>query len=272
MGRVFLRQTGDPSDVIGVSDEQPVEDVLDVAREDALVSHMEKCGKEKRSDNPSDDWISQVCEQCHKLFYVSRKESNHDPVCPYCWYSAVHEEEEEAGFVPSECEEQTLSNLEVKAAQSSTRMRVRMERSGKWENTAKEQISLEPGSEEYREYLDDLEAQDPLQPDDPFHQTLEERNENLVTKLYEKPKDNPEAEEDEHGLLKKQPILNEAMKRAIHADAVRTAIAEAAKTQTMTDDQLARAITTDNPVLYDPSVKVDEYDDVLADYVLESAK
>ena len=45
-----------------------------------------------------------------------------------------------------------------------------------WDNDAKEQISLEQGSAEYREYEDDLREVNPFQPDDEFHAKLEARN------------------------------------------------------------------------------------------------
>ena len=57
-------------------------------------------------------------------------------------------------------------------------------------------------------------------------------------------------------------------KRELHGKAVRRAIEAAALTETLTDDQLARMITDDNVVLYNESVKPDEYVEALKNYVV----
>lgn len=55
-----------------------------------------------------------------------------------------------------------------------------------WENTAKEQPYLMPGTAEYEEYKDDLQEHDPFRPDDAWHSKQEEicenHSENLVKK------------------------------------------------------------------------------------------
>lgn len=45
-----------------------------------------------------------------------------------------------------------------------------------WHNDAKEQLSLEQGSEEYAEYEEDLQEVNPFRPDDAFHAELEAKN------------------------------------------------------------------------------------------------
>lgn len=53
-------------------------------------------------------------------------------------------------------------------------------RQDNWQNTAKEQPYLMPGTETYEEYESDLQLHDPFRPDDVVHDKLEQHNEDIV--------------------------------------------------------------------------------------------
>lgn len=220
------------------------------------------------------DVIEYECDICHKVSY--HKVIERDWCCPYCGYHhdpTVYEE-------VSAIQKNSLS-VDVLARLEEISRRPEPHRQGivieplkvdVWVDGRKEQISLEPGSAEYLEYVEDLAAQDPFRPDDKRHVQLEQHNENLVTKKYDSPDENPEADEGVSAaeVHKRQKIYEQQLKRAEHTKAVRAAIAAAAATPGLSDDKLARMITTDNPALYDPSVNPDDYDEAVVDYVMES--
>lgn len=211
-----------------------------------------------------------TCDFCMKSFF--RKEDSIVWTCPHCGHKYEVEDLEEVN---------TLQDNPYKnVVQSDQRVKDRQRRfqnvfqhhSETWQDGRKEQLSLEMGSDEYGEYIDDLARNNPENPDDTFHDKLEQYNEDLVTKQYDTPQENPETAkmqsksgEDSVSMQKRE----EMQKRDLHAVAVREAIAAASLTESLTDDQLARAITTDNEILYNKSVKPDEYVEALKDYVVE---
>lgn len=98
-----------------------------------------------------------------------------------------------------------------------------------WQNTAKEQPYLMPGTAEYEERIEDLKMHDPFRPDDEFHQELEERNEDLPQDiaLRQPKKDNVMAERK----------LRERVKDSMYDSIAEKLQNEAAKTETMVDDE-----------------------------------
>ena len=210
-----------------------------------------------------------TCNFCMKSFF--RKEDSIVWTCPYCGHKYEVEDLEEVNTL----QDNPYKNI----AQSDQRAKNRQRRfqnvfqrhTETWQDGRKEQLSLEMGSDEYGEYVDDLARNNSENPDDTFHDKLEQHNEDLVTKQYDTPQENPEtaksqgkAGEDSVSVQKRE----EMQKRDLHAVAVREAIAAASLTESLTDDQLARAITTDNEILYNKSVKPDEYVEALKDYVV----
>lgn len=227
----------------------------DVPNEDEAVSHDIEC----------------MCDVCRKSFF--RKPDEISWNCPYCGQKfAVDDLEEVDTMSENPYKDVVVSDEQSVLRQDRFRAVFEERRSGKWEDGRKEQISLELGSDEYNEYVDDLQENHPDQPDDAFHAALEKRNEDMVTKNFDTDADNLEAQKvsSKNGETTVDIQKREEMqKRDRHAIAVREAIAAAALTDTLTDDQLARAITSDNMILYDKGVKPDEYIEALKEYVLD---
>ena len=220
-------------------------------------------------DNKSHD-LECTCDVCMKSFFRNPDEIN--IVCPYCGHKFQIEDLEEIDMMQDNPYKETVFSNERSVERQKRFQNLFQHRPETWEDGRKEQISLELGSDEYGEYVDDLSRNNPKNPDDTFHQNLERHNENLVTKQYDVPQENPEAAksyeksgETSISIQKRE----EMQKRSLHAAAVREAIAAAALTPSLTDDQLAHAITTDNEVLYNSGIKPDEYVEALKDYVVE---
>ena len=212
--------------------------------------------------------IECTCDVCMKSFF--RKSDSKSWDCPYCGHKYELEDLEEINTL----QENPYKDIQVSDTRAQERRQrfqnLFQHRSDTWEDGRKEQISLELGSDEYEEYLDDLQSNNPENSNDSFHDRLEQHNEDLVTKNYDG-LDNPESAKLEDSSLDdaaKMQRREEMQKRDIHAIAVRETIAAAALTETLSDDQLARAITTDNEVLYDRNVKPDEYINALKEYVV----
>lgn len=260
------------SDVDNVS---AVDDVVDesVKEERVLLEKLDKQIVKQRERQHSDDTlVEQVCLDCHRVFF--RDAAMTKGCCPYCGVMyEVPDESLESEHLP---EDDLACRLEEKGRNEMRRRQVFLFDDDKknWTDDRKEQISLIPGSPEYEEYIEDLQERNPFRPDDTMHEELESHNEDLVTKLYDKASENTEVDDefDPGAIVEQQRVHEESIKRSIHTYAVRAAIAAAATTETLTDDQLARAITTDNPVLYDRSVKPEEYDEALTEYVMESTR
>lgn len=217
--------------------------------------------------------VEVTCDICHKSFWY--KAADKDVICPYCGsYQHIEELEEihvtrhdDATFIRQE-----MLNAKAKEQKLRRQQMIMTNIDDKWQDTRKEQISLELGSSEYQEYVEDLKEHNPFKPEDEMHQALEEHNEDLVTKLYDK-RDNPEVKESDLRVSDSAAKIlarEEQQKRSMHAQAVKAALASAVYTETMSDDALATAITTDNPVLYDSSIKPDDYVQAIEDYVMES--
>lgn len=259
MSRILVKKSVNQMDVIDDVDETYV----DVNESSGMKSDYIECvdKKQNMSKHMVSSKLSHICEQCHRLFYFSEDDTFEEYICPYCGYSSTLKDDNYSD-IKSMLNDSVMLKLEEKINKSSSQ-------DG---NGEKEQLSLDPTSDEYKHYIETIKENSPLKPDDEFHQMMEQYNEDLVTQSYENTSELNDESSDENDFSKKQPLLNETMKRAIHTDAVRTVIREAGKTETLEDDILARVITTENPVLYDRTVSVDDYDDALADYVLEITK
>lgn len=217
------------------------------------------------ADKDSHD-VECTCDICMKTFI--HKSTDKEWSCPFCGHKMEVEDLEEVNELQ---ENPYKDQMDEKRTRESTKRfsRIFHRSSETWQDGNKEQISLEQGSEEYGEYVDDLQANNPEKDDDTFHDALEEHNENLVTKAYDDTSENPEVKEQRKGESAADVKKREEMqKRELHGKAVRRAIEAAALTETLTDDQLARMITDDNVVLYNESVKPDEYVEALKNYVV----
>lgn len=78
-----------------------------------------------------------------------------------------------------------------------------------WSNDDKNEIHLGMGSDEYEEYLDDLQEHNPLKPNDKMHNDLVERNQNLALELNEKANQNqnPLGDRKHNESIKRSEIL-----------------------------------------------------------------
>ena len=246
------------------------------AHRDVFMQCMERKKQQKQmaddDDVKSEQDVEYICDICHYSFMRKPEELEGD--CPHCGAHYVVEDMEELSVIrqDSEClSRQALFEKKAKE-QRERRLAILSQVRDNWEDNRKEQISLELGSAEYLEYVDDLKDHNPCKPDDEFHQQLEEHNEDLVTKSYDID-DNPEIDDDDNLSQKdtaaKIIAREEQQKRDIHPDAIKVACASAALTETLADDILAHSITDDNPILYNSSVKPEDYIDALNDYIMD---
>lgn len=124
-----------------------------------------------------------------------------------------------------------------------------------WENTAKEQPYLMPGTVEYQEYQEDLQAHDPFRPDDEWHDKQEEKNEEHPRVMAQK-QVNPSTPG-----ASKRKYMNYIAKQ-VQFDALKAkAKREAAKTEDKSDDKRAAGLTFDKTedLVYNEGVTPDEY-------------
>lgn len=214
-----------------------------------------------------------VCDVCHKSFFIVSESDSY--VCPYCGAKHMYSEEELIDCINQHQNHELVEKLVEKGTQRIlTRMNglFNVGSQDKWTNESKGQISLEQGSEEYKEYVEDIKEQDPMKPDDVDHVELEKHNADLVTKEYDIT-DNPEALKESTELVGgKLKVQNEMMKRAVHGNAVGSARRAAVGTAGRADDIRASEIGVDNEFLHNTSVQAGEYDDALVEFVVEGPK
>ena len=269
--RKISMKRSNEADLIDNEDFSSFDVVDDSFLVEKLAEHASILGDRWSTGLPSDSLSNvrteHICEVCHKIFFTKPNVIN--PCCPHCGAKLVNEDIRELHVTRERDDEakETVKRLDRVASKLARRLSMVSSSQDTWTNESREQVSLEMGSDEYEEYVEDLKASDPMKPDDQAHLELEKHNADLVTKLYDKV-DNPEYKED---LDAERPdrlkIQHEAMKRSVHWNAVKAAIEAARTTDTLSDDQLAVAITTDNPILYDNGVTMGQYDDRLAEYV-----
>lgn len=234
---------------------------------------QEQRSRDTASEVGADPQVEHICPSCHRLFYTALSEKHVS--CPRCGVKFAIEDADEVHLTRErEASAPVQERLTDKAKARSVRNGFLFnDAKDRWTNESKGQISLEQGSDEYEEYVEDIKEQLPSKPSDEFHEELSEHNADLVTRLYDKASENPEAPDDRQEMREDRlKAQSAAMKRALHGNAVRAAIAAARNTEGLSDDQLAMAITTDNPILYDPSIPLGKYDDAVVDYVLNAGK
>lgn len=259
MGKKFGAARDLASDAVSSSEDMDRVSVHgDWDRKSSLLAKLKPAGD--NTGAASDRTESVCCDSCGKWFRCLLSDPN--PVCPYCGRTQEREDLLQVTAFGSALAAQQKSTLMDK-------VREMQQRKETWEDGRKEQISLEMGSAEYIERVEDLKMHDPFRPDDERHVELEEHNEDLVMKNQETPDENPYAEDDGRNVLVEEKLRSEREKRARHSEAVRAAIASAAITETLSDDELARAITTDNELIYDPKVRPKDYVKKLDEYVAE---
>lgn len=246
---------------LDASDEERSVKLFDLARKKALIL-MASGGMGATKEV--------VCDVCHKSYFIP--ESSEHYTCPYC--GGHRENIEDDDLSPISAIQETSSDLMTKYE---TKIRaealMRQRKNEVWSNDAKEQHSLEQGSDGYEAYLEDLQEYNPMRPDDEMHAELEQHNEDLVTKAYDSKNENPEVSEDDaKDSAAKMNARNQQAKRAIHDRTMKEARRRALETETEDDDKRARSMKKENDFLYDPSVTADEYDDELINYIMGFSK
>lgn len=121
-----------------------------------------------------------------------------------------------------------------------------------WENTAKEQPYLMPGTPEYEERQEDLKLHDPFRPDDEFHVQLEERNESHAEDLRDANKEHTEENKGggKHNYevsIRKDTQFSQLKKEAAEAARATKTLADDAKAHRLTPEQV-EAMVNDNGV------------------------
>lgn len=241
-----------------------------------------------------------ICEACHKVFW--RNADDMSASCPHCHapYVLTSDLEEIDVLRPNETVAENSSNgveiVEVKLVGDIVTIVETRQTSvdvsnidelnpadfeldseldfddKNWQDSRKEQISLEMGSPEYKEYLEDLADNDPGKADDAMHAELEEYNQDLVTRNYDAEfEDNPESEQDASDDMQDLQVRRRFEKQAIHAGVMGAVIDRARSTESDLDDKVARSIVRDNPVMRDSGISADKYEVELQEYVMESA-
>lgn len=126
-----------------------------------------------------------------------------------------------------------------------------------WENTAKEQPYLMPGTEEYEERVRDLQSH--KQQDDAFHDKLEQHNESLPVVLSDR-----QTKKDVEGTNRR---WRERVKEGMYASISEKLQREAAMTETLADDKMVASLKASDFEGYtsDPTVFPDEYEDLVLD-------
>lgn len=128
-----------------------------------------------------------------------------------------------------------------------------------WDNDSKNQTSLDLGSDEYEEYVENLKEHNPFKPDDEMHKDLAEYNMRFAEKLAEKAAQ-PEDPTD------KKKVRWEMQKRAVSKAVYTNLLRKALGTPDVSDDERLRDFD-EHKLVYDDSVTVDNYDDVMDDIV-----
>lgn len=270
----------DDVDIALTDDLEPVSSVgsNEYLQSNGIAFHMQQQMQKFRNNNVSSDSqdiqssseLACECDICMKSFF--RKQNDVSWACPYCGHKMQKDDLEEL----NEMQDNSYKNLNVSECRAIDRrakfQHLLQSRSDNWQDGRKEQLSLEMGSDEYSEYVDDLSFNCPDKDSDSFHVRLEQYNEDLVTKGYDSPYENEESAKLDKD-IGETPVeiqkREEMQKRDLHVHAVREAIAASELTESLSDDALARAITSDNIILYNKSVKPDEYIEALKEYVVE---
>lgn len=215
----------------------------------------------------ADESLCCVCENCGYVFY--RQDDSEFFSCPHCQARHHFEPAEEVYVIQETKQNQDrLERLMMKEKAVERKKQMlgmpRVTAQDTRVNDAKTQSSLEMGSDEYQAYVEDIQQNDPMKPDDEFHEDLEARNADHGPNA-----DEPEESEDgqSSGHLIERKAQSEASKREIHDEVVAALTVEAAATKTKADDLRVAWLSEDNPVLRDVSVSDDEYENALEDFV-----
>lgn len=252
---------------------------LDLERKQRL---LEKSAEQKHRIDSTEKYVTITtesvpdreeywCVNCGHAFY--RKKNESDLTCPFCRAKHHFEQAEEVHLTRRDKDAQMKLSMLAQNSRE-TRDGEMTEKSGKAArnlgrtvvyqdtnvNDAKNQISLQLGSAEYLEYVEDRKENSAQAPDDVFHAELEQQNADLAPKMDE---------QNNEGIVNEyldRRALSEAKKREIHDEAVALVMQRASRTETLEDDLKISKLGMDNPILHDIGVSDAKYDDALLEY------
>lgn len=285
-GRRKIGQNLSADQTDDISDSGNMERVSDTSSSldpSQMAKLQAKCDVIRRSQDvpvtkQSVDTVEIICDMCSKPFVI--KKGDLSPVCPHC--GAKHHVDVDLEEVRVTNPTENYQILQDKAQQEAAAREAGLiiPKDKNWQDSRKEQISLEPGSPEYREYLDDLMENDPMKEDDAMHVELESRNEDLVTDGYDAPIDDNQFHEDGEPVdpnldpnkdtVSKQQNREISEKFDVHQAVLETLAVMAVATPTIADDMIINSRSFQYDIIHDKSVTADEYQQAAEGYVMES--
>ena len=210
-----------------------------------------------------------LCENCGHIFY--RKDESEYFSCPYCQAKHHFEPAEEVQVIrENDRDLDRLEKLVMKEKEAERRRQmgskliasIRPITQDTHVDDAKSQTSLQMGSVEYKEYVEDLQEQAPTAPDDEFHVELEVHNAALDDRLAESVGEKP------MGDYYERKAINEANKREIHDEVMGMEKVKASKTKRLSDDIAVSHIGIDNPLMHDVTLTDAEYAKRMDEYIM----
>jgi hypothetical protein len=207
-----------------------------------------------------------ICVKCGMIFFPPRTEEW--VVCPGCQARQHMEPVEEVHVLNPNQDMQKTERLMQSAERQKRRAGISLTATSDTHfDDAKNQLSLQMGTVEYREYVEDLQDHNPMKADDVFHQNLEQHNEQVPAELEEA--NNVDTAMDEFLERKAQ---DEVGKRQWHNAALGAVALAASFTERQADDAVVGRIGVENAALHDVTIRPDEYEDALATLVEELSK
>lgn len=225
-----------------------------------------RSGVDKNWDNCMIVQSGIICVKCGMIFFPAVAEEW--VVCPNCQARQHMEPVEEVSILNPNQDMERAERLMQKAERQKRRKGFALGRQADTHfNDAKDQFSLQLGSAEYREYLEDLQDHNPMKANDEFHEKLAKHNEQVPVVLQQANDSDGPVEE-----FLERKAQDEVGKLQLHRSAIGAVAMMAAFTQWHADDAVVERIGTDNAAMKDVNVRPDEYQDALKNLVVELSR
>lgn len=204
-----------------------------------------------------------ICVKCGMIFFPA--ENDGWVVCPNCQARQRTEPVEEVSVLNPNQDMQKAEKLMQQAERQKRRAGISLNhKTDTHFNDAKAQLSLQMGSAEYREYVEDLKEHDPMKANDKFHEDLAKHNEQVPVEMETANADDTPMDE-----FLERKAQDEVGKRQWHKAALGAVALMAASTDWQVDDNVVQRIGIDNVALHDATVRPGEYQDALQGLVEE---
>ena len=255
---------------------EPDEDLEEVTvTSSSSVERVQKLMSKKLSSRATPEGLSDnyvvlqagiICVKCGMIFFPP--ENDGWVVCPNCQARQRTEPVEEVSILNPNQDMEKAERLMQQAERQKRRSGIALNhQSDTHFNDAKNQISLQLGSVEYREYLEDLQEHNPMKADDQFHEKLEQHNESVPVDMAEANADDTPMDE-----FLERKAQDEVGKRQWHRSALGAVALLASATSLQADDFVVDRIGVDNAALHDVNVRPSEYQDALQGLVEELSR